>query len=69
MTQEGQSARKKEKTPYEKALDERYGEGFSDMLKKDKTCPKCSSLENVTEGDCPECHNSIRFCMDCEEFF
>lgn len=57
------------KTAYEKALDEKYGAGFSDMLKKDRTCPDCKTDEDVETGDCPHCASTVNFCENCERFF
>lgn len=52
-------------TPWEKALNERFGEGFTEMARKDKNCPKCGTDSIMI--DCPHCNNSIFYCSDCEE--
>ena len=44
-----------EKTAYEKALDERFGEGFSDELRKTETCEKCGAKMIM----CPRCGEFI----------
>ena len=58
------------KSAYDKALDKRFGSGFSDLLKKDAVCPKCYTID-AERNDCPKCGETIFVCVNanCGEWF